>query len=867
MLNYDMLYKKVIDTCFTKSETSKSDIKQLRYQTDAVNQAVEIINKYDGVIVADVVGLGKTYVALMIVEKLMMTNKSALIVIPPSLDVAWSNSIDKFSSLNGKITVVSNAQLNKVKDNYDVIVVDESHNFRNNNTNRYKSLKKITTGKKVILLSATPLQNKLSDLYNQLMLFSSNLISKITNSNLEYYFKTIQNSINTTINDTSISSVDKDIKLKSIFSRLRNEILSKIMVRRTRKNLTSIPQYANDLQTQGIIFPQLNKPLTITYNYTFSDLLDSTLYAIENRLAFANYNVFKYLTPSAKIRIEAENKIKIENITNAIDSLFKTILLKRLDSSIHSFKCTLSNIHSKISQAIKSYNSNSIMIDSEIENVGIKSTLTKSDVINQFMIDMESDLQIIGNLQIEWDKQTSDNKIDSLKTLLTTLSDKKVVIFSESVDTINYIDSKLNMSNVLKVTSENRKSLTSLIATEFDANSETKTNDYSVLLTSNTLSEGVNLHRASVVINFDITWNPTRVIQRIGRIDRIGSTNATLDVYNFISNSIVNSKLYLTEITNSKIQLFNNLLGNDNPVLSENEGINTFDFFELDSTEYDNQIQLRNDINSLTQNDIENLKSVNFNVTVESQNLINKRNEIYNEYIAYCTENETQIKEALMKSLSINSTDDIICNTIKQMEYQLAIHSIKSVSLYKSDDSEIYIAIKHNLNKKSLISGKTLRSNSFEIKDVIFITPIEFVDLISNLTDLVVYKDTNVSVDSDVINKSIMTSIENYNYTTENKIAKMSSKYSNLIFFMSNIIRQMSYTKAVSQVILDDVSQLVKTMMLNLDSKLFKDVYDLLSDNEVSFIENVYHKISKDYTKVTQKLKSENITEIFTLSF
>lgn len=864
MFNFTDLYNRVLTECFNTQITSPNNtIKQLRYQTDAVNQAVEIINSYDGVLISDVVGLGKTYVALMIIQKMITSNTKVLIVIPPALETAWLNSIDNFSDIKGNLTIVSNAMLNKVKPIYDFIIVDESHNFRNSNTARYKALIKLTYSKKVILMSATPIQNRLTDLYNQLMLFTAPTISKITGSSLDYYFKMLQSSINKTLSDTNISETEKNETLEIIFARLRNEILSKIMVRRTRKNLTSIPQYSQDLQSQGIIFPEIKSPITIKYEYDFSLLLDGTLNAIQNKISFANYNIFKYLTTDARNKIESENKIKIENISNAIDTLFKTILLKRLDSSIESFRITLTNIKGKIQSAIKSFDNNSIMIDSDIENVSIKSAIAKSDLISTYRLDLESDLDLIGSLLLQWNEIKTDSKIQALKDLLETLSDKKVVIFSESVDTINYVQQALNNDKILKITSENRKSMSDVIKTEFDANSTTQTNNYSVLLTSDTLAEGVNLHRASVVINFDITWNPTRVIQRIGRIDRIGSTNSVLYVYNFLSNTIINSKLYLNEITNSKMQLFNNLLGNDNVVLSENETINTFDFFDLNSSEYDTELQIRNDIENLTPCQIETVKQINFNVTIESQKMINKRNQIHSEYTQWWQENEKLIIRTLSQTLQTQSIDDTISRKIKDFEYQLAIHSISSVGIYKSDDNELYIGIKHNLNKKNLITGKNMCSNLFEIKDVIFITPKDFIDLMTDFDDFTICYDTNKAIDNDMIKDTILGKIRSYNYTLENKVR--SSRNSDILYHMYVMLRQESAN--ISSEMYDVIYAFIDTLKIGLDSKVLSNIRKSVAiHSHLSFVEYMY-EIAKDYPIIKSNLKSENITQVMTISF
>ena len=882
----EKILNKIIVEYFKKHKFDFDDIgiKQLKYQKDAVQQGLEIINKYDGCIIADVVGLGKTYVSLMIAQRLIVENnaESILIVLSPSNEVNWADSVNTFKSIKDKITLISTHQLNKLKSSkYSVVIVDESHNFRNVNTQKYKQLIKLTKPSKVMLLTATPIQNSLYDLYGQLALFDKGHLIETevgkTSISLNAYFKKYQNKISDVLENKLYSVKEKEEKLKFVFQEIKDKLVSKIMIRRTRTNLSSIPEYKDDLDKQGIIFPVINAPIRVEYTYDFEDTVKNTLSIIKN-LSFANYNPFKYLIPVAKIAIERENKIKIENISNAIDSLFKIILLKRLDSSIYSFKITINKIIGKIKTAINNYDNGVLEVSDDDVNLTIKSKIEKNDLIPDYYSDLKNDLHLLTSIVDDWNKYKTDNKVNELKKILLNLKNK-VVIFSESIDTIDYLTKELSDFKVLAVTSLNRKTNKNVIITEFDANCDKKTNEFDILLTSDTLSEGVNLHRAETIINFDITWNPQRVVQRIGRLDRIGSIAPNISIYNFLSSSVINSEIYINEIAKNKINLFNSLLGADNKTLFEDEEIQSFNFFTTENEnddEYTKELELRNKLQNISDDKIDEIKKdmIIQNINPKTLNIL--FDNLLVKYNKFLIDNKEELRKDFFHSLQYKINMSDIVSELFKMERKLAIYSYKMISMLKNENEVKTFAIS-GINKRDLYSYKNMNGFNFKINDVIEISVIELINLLDEINSIEKIEKSNNTRDVNdfiLIRDEYLKIIEFYNNNLENAIVLCDKKsvdicrfitYKLSEVFIANTTVKDKYIKLVSDEVYQKAIEVRNYLELGYYPELLQEVKQVLSNDSVKFISDV-SELHDRYPFIQKKYKTKEIQELLTLT-
>ena len=269
----------------------------LKYQLDAVVQAKKILEIYNGVFISDVVGLGKTYICAMLAKKLKKGRK--LIICPPVLVKYWEKVFQEFD-VSAKVE--SLGKLDKILkedlDIYDYIFIDEVHRFRNDKTENYSKLHKICYSKKVILISATPINNYSTDLENQIALFQSIHNSNIIGvKNLEKFFKDLRSKLNKIPKGTS--AYLKQLRVNS--EEIRDKILRYIMIRRTRNDV--IRYYTDDLEKQGLKFPKLGtpEPLAYVFDEETSDVFNDTVNLIKN-FKYARYKPLTYLKDVAKYR-------------------------------------------------------------------------------------------------------------------------------------------------------------------------------------------------------------------------------------------------------------------------------------------------------------------------------------------------------------------------------------------------------------------------------------------------------------------------------------------------------------------------------------------------------------------------------------
>jgi len=605
--------------------------KKLSYQVDAVNDGFSKMIKHNGFFLSDVVGLGKTIVSTLIAKKYFYTNgfpehrSRTLIIVPPALKDNWVETIEKFNLDNVKI--ITNGSLHKINDAtiYDLIIVDEAHKFRSDTAGMYNELQKIcktptrrvlpdgqAIPKRVILVSATPLNNKPEDIANQVYLFQDSKESTLETGNLQHFFRQQIDAYKKLKSEPDIKRVQAGVK--HIYEKIRTKVIEPLIVRRTRTDLMTHDLYSKDLEKQDIKFPKVKQPKKILYvlEAHLEDLYDQTIYVLSHETEGLKYNRYRaigFLKPHKKSKYKQADMISAQ-----LAKIMKTLLVKRIDSSFYAFKQSLSRFLNATDAMVKMFENGRIFIApnlpvSDMINDGREEelmdlVLEKSiedptidicepdDFEYDFLPGLKHDQRLLQELSTAWGEVKEDPKLDVfIKYLKEILLDKninpqsKLVVFSESKETTGYLERELPKhisSFILSVDSKTRKDRMPTVRKNFDANlpKSEQEDKYSIILTTEVLAEGINLHRANVIVNYDTPWNSTRLMQRIGRVNRIGSTADEVHIYNFYPTAKVNNDIALEKKAIMKLQSFHAALGEDSQIYSPDEETETFGLFD-----------------------------------------------------------------------------------------------------------------------------------------------------------------------------------------------------------------------------------------------------------------------------------------------
>ncbi|MCR5036672.1 MAG: helicase [Bacteroidales bacterium] len=639
----------------------------LTYQRDAVVQGYDIMMQHGGCFIADVVGLGKTVVAAMIAQRFIAANGDntrILVIFPPAVRSNWEDTFRDFQIKNKYSRFVSNGSLDKVidgngydeKEYYDLIIVDEAHNFRHDSTGNYDLLQRICKSarlnkgnvkgnKRVLLLSATPLNNTPEDIKNQLLLFQDVArctIDGVTNIADTFApwikeFQSLMSQRRTTSAEHLTSRID------AINQELRHKVLEKVMVRRTRSNIQHEPRYANEIH-----FPQLLDPTDRTYQMspdvlmlfvdTYKKLVDTPTANLKDvkpdmfdgsGLNYARYRAVEYC-PSYKV----PSGQKAKQLADSLASIYQTHMVKRLESSFDAFRRSLHTLLDATKGMIKMFNEDKVIIAPELNvkklqadgveldeiiEIAIGKGFDQKEILfhaadfkPEFLPMLEYDADVLDKLCKRWEKVKSDPKLELFIDMLQgELFDKKknpggkLVVFSESVDTVNYLEkelkTRLHRNDILAVCAKNRNRLRDTIRANFDAKyKEEWRDDYNIIITSDVLAEGVNLHRANVIVNYDSPWNATRLMQRIGRVNRIGSTADAIHNYMFYPSDPGDAIISLKKNSLIKLQSFHSALGEDTKIYSHDEMVHEFKLFNADvHDETDRSLELLREVRAL----------------------------------------------------------------------------------------------------------------------------------------------------------------------------------------------------------------------------------------------------------------------------
>lgn len=602
------------------------NFKKLSYQVDAVNEGFNMLLKHNGFLLADVVGLGKTVIAAMVAKKFLMQNgrdnTKMLIVYPPAVEKNWKNTFKDFQ-LDKYTKFITNGSLDKIleghqdywnKEDYDLIIVDEAHKFRNYLTGSFQNLQLICKSprtnkgliggiqKKVILVSATPLNNRPDDIFYQIQMFQDARQSTLPITNLTSFFAPLMEQYKTL---KRFDELDVN-KLRTIYGKIRKNVIEPITIRRTRTDLENIPEYKIDLEAQGINFPKVEPPKKVQYlmDEKLNELFHKTVFYLtdEDKLKYSRYQAIAGL----KQEIQDKYYENAETVSKSLAFIMKTQLIKRLESSFYAFKKSLVNFQIATDRMIEMFENNKVFIapdtninnlldkgwseediEKEIERLSEENpknqTFKSSDFKDGFIESLKKDSKLIKELVKGWNAIGYDPKMDVFIAQLTkqflnkkTNVEGKLVIFSESKDTVDYLAKALEdvgRKDVLVISAANRKQMYDTIVSNFDANwsVDKQVNKYNIIITTEVLAEGVNLHRSNVIIHYDTPWNSTKLMQRIGRVNRIGTKASAIYNYVFYPSAQGDSQIRLNKTAFMKIQAFHTAFGEDNQVFSTEE--------------------------------------------------------------------------------------------------------------------------------------------------------------------------------------------------------------------------------------------------------------------------------------------------------
>ena len=607
------LYEYFKDELNQADEISLQDMpegfKRLKYQEQAVLNAKKILNEYGGVFLSDVVGLGKTYMSAMLAKQLP---GRTLVIAPPILldeknPGSWKNVFRDFEIFAdyesiGKLDNV----IEKGTKSYENVFIDESHRFRTDTNITFEKIAQICRGKKVVLVTATPINNKPSDILSQISLFQPTKNSTIPNlSNLEGFFDLL---------DKKLKKIDKKkdpaqyiLTAKNNAQKIRESVLKYLIVRRTRTEIKNY--FTEDLEKQDIEFPEVADPKSLYYQFNSkeNEVFNQTIKIVSKEIKYARYKALTYYTGPKKLQQAA--KQSQENLS----VFMKIILVKRLESSFHAFKKSIKRFISSYESFIKIFDAGDVYISKkdinkiiELTAVGNEKAIQElldedkaekypaTDFRDDFRIDLEKDRETLQELSYMWDDIKRDPKLEEFINKVTCptedfrfLKKNKLIVFTESKETAEYLHNELESVfrylnyEALLFTGSSDKNIRTKIIENFDANVDVNNqkDDYRILVATEVLSEGVNLHRSNVVINYDIPWNPTRLMQRVGRVNRIDTEFDKIYTFNFFPTEQSNDVIQLEKIAKSKIQLFISLLGSDARHLTEDETIECHELF------------------------------------------------------------------------------------------------------------------------------------------------------------------------------------------------------------------------------------------------------------------------------------------------
>ena len=669
-----------------------SKIHKLRYQIEAVKRCLGIMREHGGFMLADVVGLGKTIIGTLIIKRFLSVpeddgrERKVLVITPPAIQSGWKKAITMFDKDSDEkiapyIDFITTGRIGNVTEDeswedsdddsadtgefegtlqdkdYGLIIIDESHKFRNSNTLMYQSLDQLIqkigsntgTYPYIGLLSATPQNNRPNDLKNQIYLFERNhndsTLKKAEGGNIEKFFADINREYDLLIRKPEVDketgilihdipTEERRTRLDAISRKIRDCILIDILERRTRTDVKEY--YGDDMKAEGLIFPEIVGPNNLEYvmDDELAQLFSDTMTIIapteveklqtDEWLKYFRYRAIEYfINPANEKKHMGRGNRGVSDVAKQLATIMQNLLVKRLESSFSAFTQSLLNLRYYTENMIKMWENDTIFVCPQIDvnkeldyeaktkkrgkkvsfsdcvedirgkikklteqgrnEKGQNAEYTRKDFKEEYYTQLKEDFRLISKLYDRWARNSQDPKFDAFKENIKPKlfnpqknTSGKLVIFSEAIDTVESLVRAVKAKGykVLAITAANRDEMEHTIEENFDANYDGEwKDDYDVLITTEVLAEGVNLHRANVILNYDTPWNATRLMQRIGRVNRIGSKEPFVYVYNFMPSAEGDAQIQLVRKAYTKLQSFHILFGEDSKIFSEEETV------------------------------------------------------------------------------------------------------------------------------------------------------------------------------------------------------------------------------------------------------------------------------------------------------
>lgn len=615
------------------SKITRGQFVDLEYQLDAVRMGIERLEKYDGVIVADVVGLGKSIIASCIARNLDM---NTVIIAPPHLIPQWEDYKEQFGIRGSRVFSAGNIQ--QVYDRYKdapeplLIILDEAHRYRNEDTNDYKLLHQVcrsNPNNKIVVLTATPFNNAPKDVFALVKLFQTPgqaTIRSVDNLSLRFRelidrYKRLRRKMSQGLAQEEIDKEAEDIAAE------QRRLIESVVIRRSRLDLKQISRYHDDLKAQGIDFAEVVGPGLMEYDLgSLLDLYLETLNVISGSEGFigARYKPAIYITDRQEFLDKFGKELDETDLRTAqinLADFMKKLLVMRFESSKYAFERTLNKMIDTNKLVERWWNDlgnvpimkkgqipdpddftdydeddgeGHTALDEQLEQLKEQKGLISvpnSLIDPKFIEDVRKDTALLESIKRKWFDdpavKNEDPKTDDLSQrvakLLAENPKRKIIIFSGYADTVNYLYDALRERGIERLfrytAAESNNATRQIIKNDFDASvpDNLQTDDYDVLVATDALSEGYNLHRAGVVINYDIPYNPTRVIQRVGRINRINKkVFDKLLIFNSFPTAIGEAETRVKQISTLKIKLINSIVGSDTKTLTSDEQIQSY---------------------------------------------------------------------------------------------------------------------------------------------------------------------------------------------------------------------------------------------------------------------------------------------------
>jgi superfamily II DNA or RNA helicase len=633
----------------------ENGFEKYKYQLDAVSQALSVIDTYNGVIIADVVGLGKSVIASLIANQL---GRRGLIICPPGLmgnkkaNTGWWEYWNRFKLYNWDIESSGNLEalaesIHNNNLNYEVVIVDEVHKFRNQDTAAYEALMDICRGKKVILLTATPFNNSPADIFSLLKLFIVPGASGITiEPDLEgrfnaynYRFRRLSNILKNHNSPKKENRERAERDYTQMFglplpidvgivknnaaemARSIKNVITPVVIRRNRLDLKFDFEYKKEIENLSEVDDPKEQFFELSpAQLNFYDRIIQNYFVEDGRFKGAIYKPFEYEhAPKKNAKLSEEDNRAFLQQRNLHDFM-RRLLVKRFESSFGAFQKSIQRFL-KTNRMVLSFieKSGKYVLDRKvIENIynddenaddftleAIKEALeefernavnktqpkhTKIYNINdfhfkeQFFADIKNDIKLFEEIETEIKELNLIDEDPKRKAVLNSIKEalsnenrpkRKVILFTEYTDTVKHLKKyfeKELLGRVVFCDGDLPKKLALELEANFNTKSKVVADDYDVLVTSDKLSEGFNLNRAGLIINYDIPWNPTRVIQRVGRINRMSEKVFDhLYIYNFFPTEHGSNIVKSREIAQQKMFLIHNALGEDAKIFDIDE--------------------------------------------------------------------------------------------------------------------------------------------------------------------------------------------------------------------------------------------------------------------------------------------------------